>query len=219
MKPLKFILCCMLLSSCATYYFHQPLPTDAENIYVIPKKFRGTWKDDVKHTSLDIGKDYYKRTETIPVSYSKSEFESDSGYFFIDDKVYRIRESAPEGGYSFYFKNDSIFINTEQINYVQLGENAFLRKIDYGYILNLRNEKMKDWWSATFIDVRNKTGVAFRELREGDLEKNGDYKLAHPKLKTFIIADWKQEDIERFIDKGGFSDTVEFLNYGNKIAR
>jgi len=65
-----FLSLIFLLSSCARYFFSEPQPVDAKNLYVFPKKFRGSWVMD--RDTLIIGKDFYLMPKYEPVKISLS---------------------------------------------------------------------------------------------------------------------------------------------------
>ena len=143
--------------------------------------------------------------------------ELDSNFYFLNNKVYSKEIGSVEGGYNYVIKNDTIIIDVIDIELIEYGENAFLRKFNYGYILNLKHKTMNNWWNIIFIDTRNKEGIIIRDLKGEDLEKNINCEILHEDFSNYLIANWAKGDIENIIDNGGFSDTIMFLKYDKKI--
>ncbi|NNJ56549.1 MAG: hypothetical protein HKP14_10465 [Bacteroidia bacterium] len=142
--------------------------------------------------------------------------ESDSTILFLKNKVYTISNGDLDGGYEYRIQNDSVIYNVLEIDLVELGQNAFLRKFSYGYILNIKHGRMNDWWHVKFIDTRNKSGVVIRDLSKKDLIKNKKFKILHEDYTNYLIAEWSKEEMKAFINNGGFSDTTLFLKYEEK---
>jgi len=214
----------LTFSSCSDFYFSSPQPIDSKNNYSVPAKYTGSWRLEEtrfkKSSSVDsliIGKKYYKRISRSTVKESKSDMELDSNIYFLNNKVYSNESGSLEGGYNYIIKNDTVIMDVLEIELIEYGENAFLRKFNYGYILNLKHKKMNGWWNIKFIDTRNKEGIVIRQLTREDLEKNKHHEILHEDFSKYLIANWTQGDIEEFIDNGGFSDTTMFLKYDEKI--
>lgn len=221
---LLLILISLVLSSCTDFYFSKPQPIGVDNTYSVPDKYIGLWRlessDSDRESSIDsifITKNYYKRISRSETKESKSVMESDSNIYFLNNKVYTKESGDLEGGYHYIIKDDTVIVDVVDIELIEFGENAFLRKIDYGYILNLKHEKMEDWWNIKFIDTRSKEGIIIKNLRKEDLAKNKDYKILHDDFDNYLIANWSKEYVQGFINKGGFSDTTMFLKYNERI--
>ena len=215
---LSSLIICMMLSSCNDYYFNKPQPVDSKNTYTTPKKLRGTWyTDDNKLSTLTIGKDFYTTIEKLQLKESKTKLDSDTNTYFIGNKIYYLEDSKLKGGFDYVIKDDSVIVEYLVIKSDELGQNAFLRKFNYGYILNLKHEEMINWWNIRFIDTRNKEGVIIREIDNEDLYINDNFTILHEDFNEYLIANWTKYDFQNFIDNGGFSDTLFFLKYTEKI--
>ena len=218
--PLSLLFTCIAFSSCNNYYFNKPQPVDSKNSYTIPNKYRGSWyTDDKKLKTLTIGKDFYKKSEELQFKKSKSKLDSDTSIYFIRNKIYHTEDGKLNGGFNYIIKDDSVIIETNEIKLVELGQNAFLRKFDYGYILNVIHGEMNNWWKIRFIDTRNKEGIIIREIDNEDLKGNDNHVILHEDFSEYIIANWTKNDFQNFIDNGGFSDTLFFLKYKEKIKQ
>jgi len=215
---LSLLFICIIFSSCNDYYFNTPQPVDSKNTYTTPNKYRGTWyTDDNKLSTLTFGKDFYTTIEKSQLKESKTKLDLDTNTYFIRNKIYYSEDGKLKGGFNYVIKNDSVFVKTSEIKRVELGESAFLRSFDYGYILNLKHAEMNDWWNIRFIDTRNKEGIVIREINNKELDSNDNHKILHEDFSDYIIADWTKQDIQNFIDKGGFSDTLYFLKFSERI--
>jgi len=212
-----------LLSSCNNYYFNAPQPEDSKNSYTIPNKYRGTWYlDKNKSTKLTIGKDFYRTTEREQMIKSKAKMDLDPKTYFIGNKIYYSEGDKYEsrellGGFNYVLKGDSVIVEFTEINHIEFGQNAFLRKFEYGYILNSKHAKMNDWWNLLFIDTRNKKGMTVLRLDREDLNKIENYEMLHEDFSNYFIAKWTKKNLQYFIDNGGFSDMICFLKYKEKI--
>jgi len=221
-KIYSLIAICLILASCSEYYFSEPQPVNSKNILKVPKMHRGTWNigdnNSSDHTeSLTIGESYYKLVDNYRAKESLAVLEQDSSTYLIGNKVYVKEDGELEGSYDYTIEGDSIIVYVNEFEIVEFGEKAFLRKIDYGYILNLQHEKMKDWWEIMFIDTRNPDGVSIRTLKREDLEKDDNHRILHEDFSDYIVAQWTIEQIQKFIDDGGFSDTSMVLSNNEKV--
>lgn len=221
MKTFFSLLLCVTLFSCAEYYVSEPQPVDGKNITKIPNKLRGTWvidqKDDLGRDSIIIGKSYYKKFSIGDMIIGKEELARDTSTYYIGEKIYNSTDEGLEGGYTYRMEGDSMIINTVDLDLVDLGEGAFLRKVDNGYILNEQNDKMYDWWSVRFIDTRSEKGILVRGLRAKDLQLSSKTKPLHEDFEHYIIASWTRQEMDEFIRKGGFSDTLIILKNKDKL--
>ena len=208
------------ISSCSEFYFSKPQPVDVENIYQVPSKYTGVWlKSDEKDKidSIFITEDYYKRVTRSIVKELKSKMESDTNVYFIDNKVYSKENGDLEGGYKFTIVGDSVFIDVVLTDYIEFGPRAFFRKINYGYILNQKHEKMNDWWSIKFIDIRNSEKLLIKSLSSKEPILFTDFTVLHEDFDNYLIAKWNSAKIEEFIDLGAFSNSVLELKYAERI--
>jgi hypothetical protein len=216
MKTLFILLLCVSFCSCGEYYFSAPQPTDSKNITKIPKKLRGTWNIERsdktgEKDSIIIGKSYYKKYSIAYIKESREMIEADTSALFIGNKIYTKGDDGLEGGYSYTVEGDSLEVRFSDMDLVDLGEGAFLRKIKYGYILNEHHDPLPGWWRIRFIDTRSDDGILVRGLKRNDLTLTKDYQSLNEELKQYIIASWSRREMEKFIRKGGFSDTLLVL--------
>ena len=215
------LILCSTLISCDSYYFNKPQPIDSKDIYKLPKKLTGTWiiekNDSGGLDSLIIGKDYFQRIMHFTI---EDDINTDSNTYIIGNEIYNRENGNLEGGYPITYKDDStIVITCIENELVEFGRKAFLRKIKYGYILNIKHDKMDNWWEIRFVDTREKRRTIIRGLNTKDMVLNKNHSVLHEDLNKYILASWTKDDIKQFIDKGGFSDTLLILEFSEKLNR
>jgi hypothetical protein len=83
-----------------------------------------------------------------------------NNYVIRKNKIFEISEERfLEKGYPFYFDNDTIVVLKYDTIGVDLGQNAFLRKLnDSFYVLNIRNSILGEenvWWRLIVLEKKN----------------------------------------------------------------
>jgi hypothetical protein len=209
-------------SSCEenNFHFNNPQPEDSKNLYSVPRKHRGIWHLDSKKagiSTITIGKHFYETIEEQMPKESKAELELDSKVFFVGGKMYYNEDGKLHGEIDYTLEGDSVIIGSTGKKYIEFGKNNFLRKFDYGYILNLKIEGMNNWYDLRFIDTRNKEGLIISEIGKEDLNGIDNYQVLHEDFSKYLIVDWTKQDFQNFIDNGGFSRELAFLKYQEKI--
>lgn len=221
-----FLILSIGCTSCTDYYFDHPLPIDAKNRYTVPKKMTGAWyivkKGDVDFHDFDsiyIGKNYYHYISRNTSKISLDEIREDSTAFFNNERIYVIDNDKITGEYDYTTAGDSLVTYELDENLVELGQKVFLRKIEYGYILNQQEDENLDWWTIQFIDTQNKDRIIVRRMGKNDDELFHAYKLLNKDLPHYFQVKWTSDDILKFIDNGGFSDTILVLKYNEKLKK
>lgn len=223
MNKFIILLVCFGLAACDQEYFSEPQPVNTKNITTTPSKIRGTWvfhgtDNDVKIDTITIGKRYYQWVTWDSITESGQKLKADSSTYFAGNKIYNRGEDGElEGGYSYRLNADSITIYLQDLKIVDLGRNAFFRKFDYGYILNVRHEKMHDWWELTFIDMRKKDSFTAWRIRDKDMALDNKHKKLHKEISHYYIVRWTVDEMKAFIDKGGFSKELFSAKYKDRI--
>ncbi|MFK7756557.1 MAG: hypothetical protein AB8B53_06465 [Flavobacteriales bacterium] len=212
-----------ILSSCAESYFSEPQPLDVKNITKLPKKYTGVWllgdsssRSLLTKDSLIVSERFYKMFNKFQFKESIQKIESDSNSFLIEDKLYVIEDGNLKGGFDYEIKSDSIIADVEEVTLVEFGETTFLRKIDQGYILNLEVEASPGWWKLKFIDTRRKDGIVIRELGKEEQSKPHSKPLSE-ELNNYFVSGWSKAAMEKYIDSGGFADTLIYLKFNERI--
>ena len=211
-------------SSCTSYYIDSAQPIDVENIYSLPKRITGSWyikesPDDslADWDSISITKAYYHYVVRDNHKGTMSEIEADSTVFIVDNKIYLQEDGAITAVFPFIMQDDSVVVSLVDHELVEFGPKAFLREIDYGYILNTQHDKLWGWWDLKFIDLRSKSQIVVRGLSDSDLQRLPAYKTLNEEYKNYLQAKWTSSEILGFIDKGGFSDTLITLLYNERL--
>lgn len=218
------ILLALAFGSCTVYYFDKPQPIDADNTYKLPDKYTGSWyvresPDEAVENwdSLSVARSSYNYVSREIFKAALSEVEADSSVFIVDDKIYLKEDGMLTSVYSYTTEADSMIIYLEDHNLVEFGPKVFLREIEYGYILNTRHEHLDNWWELKFLDTRDREQLIVRSIGDNDIKFLPPYKSLHEDLPDYIRASWTSEEIENFIDRGGFSNTLVTLVYSERL--
>ncbi len=214
----------LLFGSCTIYYFDKPQPIDINNTYKLPNKYTGSWyiKDSLNEASsnwdsISIAKSYYHYITRETYKGALSEFETDTSVLIVDNKMYVKENGTLTAEYAFESDGDSMIVYIEDSDLVEFGSNAFLRQIDYGYILNTRHEHLDDWWELKFIDLRNEDRLIVRGIGDDDIQYLPPHKSLHNDLSEYLIASCSAEEIKAFVDNGGFSNILLTLAYSQRL--
>jgi hypothetical protein len=187
----------------------------------VPKRLTGTWvieKEDAKNLdSLIVGRDYYRRITYTTVTESRKAVEMDSSIIILGDRIYEKDDGNLKGGYPFKFEGDSIVVTIIDDHLIEYGRLAFLRKIDYGYILNIKQKDKGDWWELRFIDTRNRGATYIKGLKKKDIDFFKKHTIPNEEFDHYIQAHWSKKDLKEMIDAGVFSDTLLVLRADEKM--
>ena len=214
----------LFVGSCTIYYVDNPQPVDANNMYKLPGKYTGSWyikdsedEDPADWDSLSITSTYYHSVSRDRLKEAISIIEADSSVIIIDDKVFVTEEGALIAEYAFETEGDSMIIYVEDHDFVEFGSKVFLRKIDYGYLLNTQHDHLEGWWELMFIDTRSKDELSVWSIGDSDIEILPAHQTLHDSLSEYIHASWTTDQVQRFIDNGGFSSSVVTLAYSERL--
>lgn len=219
-RLLLFVICALGLTSCTEYYFDHALPVDGKDITKIPRKYHGVWlspeSDSINFVTVELGKDYFHRI--VQSEETKAKSDLDSNTVILDGLLYVNDQGTLNGGYTFVDLGDSLRILTVQHDYTKLGKTTVLRKVEQGYLLNRVDADMK-WWIVRYIDTREKDKLTIRSISGIDSMKFAAHQSLDNNSTTanYIKANWTTEDMEHFINRGGFSDTILKLHYKGRI--
>lgn len=181
----------LLLASCETYHFENPLPSDAKNIYEFPKEFRGIWL--VKDGILTIGKNFFEISSrdtgrivngiwNFPRDTGRVEhlrrvvfdslgrpWDTISNYIIKANRIYPLGDNKLEKGQPFLIKGDTIYYISETFR-TELNSNIFLRRIsDTYYIFNMREgeafEMQDHWWQIALMNKDDNGTIVISDLK------------------------------------------------------
>lgn len=211
------ILLCSTLISCSTFYFTTPQPVDSKNIYEFPSLFRGTWVEG--QDTMIVGKTFFRNIKNHPKSIYKAEADTTSFILFNDNKIYFIDSTSQiklTGGFPYSIIGDSLFYVDREVTEINLGAKAFLRKVEDKYILNV--ERDSHWWELYLILKNTDGSYMAKYLNKNDLDKMNNKKLLFStEYDYYLEANWKTKELNAYINKGVFSDTVIQLFPENRI--
>jgi hypothetical protein len=221
----------VFLYCCTTYNFSQPQPVDRKNIYTFPKKFRGIWGSEItpkdsasaeseKETySFVLNKHYLRfaqtREENILLKNLKEiiydslqkKMDTITHYLLHDGYIYRVDASGLlDEPHAYHLENDTITIFENDTIYVDLGKNAFLRKLNKNfYVLNMRNflvilEK-EHKGTLTYLECGDKSPTLPSMFYAKHSENGGSY---------YFNSRWTSAEMLQLIHQGYF-DTSETL--------
>lgn len=216
-KLLYLILLGSIFFSCSTFYFTSPQPIDSKNLYEFPSQYRGTWVEG--KDSMIVGKTFFRNIKNSERSIYKPEADTSSLLLMHDNKIYFIDSSNQiklTGGFPYKVEGDSLFYIDHEVTEINLGPKAFLRKVEDKYILNIERESL--WWELYLIQKNTDGSFMAKYLNKSDLEKIKNKKLLFStEYDHYLEANWTVKELNAYIVKGIFSDTVIHLEPGNRV--
>ena len=214
-----FIAISSLFFSCENAYFSSPQPVDSKNVLSFPQKFRGAWA--VEGDTIIIEKKFFRYIRNNKDSVSLE--EADSAYYLLkDNKIYHLDldERTLSPGFPYSILNDTIFYRDVAIVDIDLGKNAFLRKVKEVYILNYKQENQ--WWELYLFQKDKQGEIVINRIDLRKLEKFSNYVRLHSfereySRSDYLEANWTKKEILEMLDQGVFSDTLLALKPKDKI--
>lgn len=101
---------------------------------------------------------YYKVMQTISYDSLKHPVDTTDNYIVYRHKIYeKTQDRLLEKGYSYYSNGDTIVVLKKDTLTIDLGQNAFLRKLDDSlYVLNIKKGVLSDemdpaWWRVILL--------------------------------------------------------------------
>ncbi|HEX4876588.1 MAG TPA: hypothetical protein VFV31_07945 [Chitinophagaceae bacterium] len=154
----------------------QPLPADEnEGVYIITKHYvsliftsgekivKGAWPQLTNGNEFrypDRYFSYYKVMQTISYDSLKHPVDTTDNYILYRHKIYeKTQDRLLEKGYSYYSIGDTIVVLKKDTLTIDLGQNAFLRKLNASlYVLNIKNGILSDemdpaWWKVILLQI------------------------------------------------------------------
>lgn len=206
----------VIFCACDKVYFTEPQPVRVMNLHEFPSSFRGTWVAGLDSTI--VTRNLFQRIEHVDHVISKTEVDTSQLIVLYNNKIYYKDTTAEiilKGGYSYLLKNDSIYFTSREVIDIELGSTAYLRRSGKNYILNVNRDDI--WWELFLIEKNSKGDVLAKCLAPEDLafipnasiiyEGNGQH---------FVDASMDETNLNKFIDRGAFSDTVYELKSEDK---
>ncbi|HEX6846432.1 MAG TPA: hypothetical protein VF144_05615, partial [Chitinophagaceae bacterium] len=133
-------------------------------------------------------------------------------YVIRKDRIYEICDDDRflEKGYPFFIDKDEIVVLQYDTICVDLGQNAFVRKLnDNLYVLNIRNSILGEessWWRLIVLEKthENKMNLWECDLKAGDLSSMFYSKSARNDV-LYFDSQWTSAEMLELISKGYFS--------------
>ena len=163
----------------------------------------------------DKGKLFFEPTDH---AFKKIEYDSllnpidtISNYVIRENKIYEISEEPfLEKGYPFFYENDTIVVLKYDTISVDLGQNAFLRKLnDSFYVLNIRNTilgEQSSWWRLIILQQHRDQSIGLWECDSKSGELPSMFFSRSIKRDIFYFdSKWSAEEMLDLIEKGYFS--------------
>jgi len=143
-------------------------------------------------------------------------------YFFHKDKIYKIQEDGFLGkGYSYYWDKDTAVVFENDNVCVDLGQNAFLRKLNENfYVLNIRNSILgedNEWWRLMILEIKGENSFNIWECGSKTRELPSMFYDRPSKSDIFYFeCSWSSSEILRLIKEKYFEITSTVTRDGMK---
>jgi hypothetical protein len=240
----------VFLYCCTTYNFSQPQPVDRKNIYTFPKKFRGVWGSEItpkdsanaeleKGTySFVLNKHYLRFTQTreenillknlkeIIYDSLQKKMDTITHYVLHEGYIYSVDASGLlDEPHAYHLENDTITIFENDTIYVDLGKNAFLRKLNKNfYVLNMRNfliDQGSMGWYLVILEKEHKGILAYLECGDKSTTLPSMFYAKHSENgggSYYFNSKWTSVEMLQLIHQGYF-DTSETLVKQKRIRK
>lgn len=146
------------------------------------------------------------------IQYSFSSSATDTiDYLIRGNKIYELTgERWLEKGYSFLLENDTIVVLRYDTICVDLGQNAFLRKLnDNFYVLNIRNTILGEenvWWRLMVLETNHEANIKIWECNSTTCELPSMFYSSSMKDDVFYFdSKWSTVEMLDLVSKGYFS--------------
>jgi len=232
MKPL-LLLVLLFLSSCHQVFIETPQPSDAKSLTKIPKALRGDWIIDSWFSEPGGKQSYYTIQKKRTTFYKEMKIgvkELNSTSFQIrNEKIYDMSKDSLTG-HSFTQKEDSIcffILKSEELDFHADNQ---LKSTGKYFITNNKNEN--NWWEMNLIEYdQDKFSIRGMSIESADLasqlgilvkeeiterEKGGKI---FDSPKKYLQGDFSSSDLNRFVELGGFPDTLAIFTRVNNLKK
>lgn len=219
-KPVYLsLLLLLMLCSCNNVFFTEPQPVDSKNSYEFPVKYQGTWIED--NDTIFINKYAYRSVSYQKEALPKAIADTSSKYVMVRGRIYFIQKEEQIkliGGFPYQERNDTIFYIKREVVDVSLGGNTFLRKVSDKHIFNTKSDDL--WWNIILIEKAKDGSILGRQLSDNDMETILKLKpiWSGDNVSYFDIR-WSEDDIDKIINAGCFSDTIINLTPDCRIRK
>ncbi|HEX7457399.1 MAG TPA: hypothetical protein VF301_03105 [Ginsengibacter sp.] len=199
---------------------------DDDDEYFVDKKYilfisngkekiaKGLWpKLDEKGNYLFPGGGYHEFS-TIEYDSLKKPIDTINNFLLRGDYIYEYENKRYlNKGYPWYEQQDTIIVIKNDTFCIDLGQNAFLRKVNKNlYALNIRNrilgfndEEFDDWWHLTLLKIKRDQTVEIWEESSKLKGLSCMFQAGSP-LQNYYYSDckWTKADIQKMFKDGYF---------------
>ena len=148
--------------------------------------------------------------ETIQYDSLKRPIDTSKNYLFENNKIFAIDKNGLSKGYDYKAEGDTINILRYDTIFIDLGTNAFLRKLNKTmYVFNIRNSILGEdntWWRIRLLEKKDNQSFriwmcsskkgAFPSVFYIQNYDGGDH--------YYIDASWSAAEIMELFNKGNF---------------
>ncbi len=184
-------------------------------IWIDPRDTSSIQKSDTIAWKKLVDSRKYESLFSIQFDSLKRPVDTVRNYVIKGSKIYFIKNSELSPGFPYVLEGDTIRAIISQFHFIELGPNAFFRKVTSNfYILNLRENEVfndnnsddflsrKHWWQVLLIS-KGKDGNVTIHYWEDVIKKD-------PSLITslgdnyYYNSQWTKKDILRLVNEGAF---------------
>jgi len=159
---------------------------------------------------------FFNTLRKIEYDSLKRPIDTIDNYLFHENKIYEIGVNRFLGkGYTYYRDKDTLVVFKNDTICVDLGQNAFLRKLNQNfYVLNIRNTILGEenpWWRLMILEIKDQNSFAIWECSSKSGELSSMFYEEPSKSDIFYFdCNWSSSELLRLIHEGYFeiSSTV-----------
>lgn len=199
--------------------FNQPQPVDGKQLYKFPKVFHGTWAHNSDTIIVDAMRFTNIEHRLEQVSVAKA--DTSPMYRLSNGRLYIIKNDTEEkvwGGYKYNIADSMITYRRRETYDISLGYSAFIKRVGAYWVLN--NKRDNGWWDVILLEASKDGHLLARTLAKEDIPKmKGVKEVFTRKYEHYLEAAITTEQMEGFIQRGCFSDTLYNLNASDKLKK
>jgi hypothetical protein len=196
----------LFTSSCDSYLFETPLPTDQTDLKKFPKAWHGTYLANGDTISITENEIAVVSLETKQVL--QKELDQAINFKLDEKGVYLIdtaQDPDVEGAFPYQRINDELIeVYTREENVLRLGFNAQLRRLGKDYILNFKTPEFS-WWLVAFLSEDDQY-LQFHLLSFPDETALNNYteifRKGQSSVAHFWSANWTEKEMLDYLESG-----------------
>jgi len=156
---------------------------------------------------------FYNSLKKIEYDSLRKPIDTLDKYLFRGDNIYEIGDERFLGkGYHYYFDKDTVVVIKNDTICVDLGQNAFLRRLDKNfYVLNIRNSILGEdnsWWRFMILEIRDENSFNIWECSSKTAKLPCMFYDEASKLDIFYFdCNWSSPEMLKLLHEGYFEMT------------